>query len=156
MPLSKQARQALIGPAVVGALFGAFAAFAESANLNERHIPSPSGGRWWGETVMRMGQRLGLRHPLAAAHRRVPFKNRGAYLGHARGAIHADGAPTLSGRVAVANVRRQLTTQIPAPPIADVGERQERVIIRLLGHSPAADCPASTSQSVALISLRRM
>jgi hypothetical protein len=74
---------------------------AAADKLNERNIPSPRGGRWWGETVMRMGQRLGLRHPLAAAHRRVPFKNRGAYWGmDLPVALYtADGARTLSGRV---------------------------------------------------------
>ena len=33
--------------------------------LNERIIPSPKGGRWGGEQVKRLGNRLGLRHPPA-------------------------------------------------------------------------------------------
>jgi len=49
--------------------------------LNELKIPSPWGKRWWGCTVMRMGQRLGLYHPLAG-RRRVPRQQpRGVYWG---------------------------------------------------------------------------
>jgi len=33
--------------------------------LNERNIPSPRGGRWGGEQLKRLGNRLGLRHPPA-------------------------------------------------------------------------------------------
>ena len=33
--------------------------------LNERNIPSPKGGRWGGEQMKRVGNRLGLRHPPA-------------------------------------------------------------------------------------------
>ena len=33
--------------------------------LNEREVPSPWGGRWSGEQLMRMGTRLHLKHPPA-------------------------------------------------------------------------------------------
>ena len=38
--------------------------------LNERNIQSPKGGRWSGEQVKRMGNRLGLRHPSAGKPKR--------------------------------------------------------------------------------------
>jgi len=41
-----------------------------SEKLNERNIESPKGGRWSGEQVKRMGNRLGLRHPPAGKRKR--------------------------------------------------------------------------------------
>jgi DNA invertase Pin-like site-specific DNA recombinase len=81
---------------------------AAAALLNERQIPTPRGGRWWGETVMRMGQRLGLHHPMAGQHRRVRFKRRRHYWGMDLPVplYRVDGAPTAAGRAAVARVRR--------------------------------------------------
>jgi DNA invertase Pin-like site-specific DNA recombinase len=38
--------------------------------LNIRRIPSPKGGRWGGEQVKRLGNRLGLRHPPAGKAKR--------------------------------------------------------------------------------------
>jgi DNA invertase Pin-like site-specific DNA recombinase len=38
--------------------------------LNARCIPSPKGGRWGGEQVKRLGNRLGLRHPPAGKAKR--------------------------------------------------------------------------------------
>jgi DNA invertase Pin-like site-specific DNA recombinase len=52
-----------------------------AAKLNERNIPSPSGKRWWAPSVMRIGQRLGLRHPLAGKHRVARQKPRGVHWG---------------------------------------------------------------------------
>jgi DNA invertase Pin-like site-specific DNA recombinase len=78
--------------------------------LNERNIPTPRGGRWWGETVMRMGQRLGIHHGLAVPHRCTPYKYRHGYWGMDLPATlyNADGTLTVVGRAAVAKVRRQL------------------------------------------------
>ena len=39
--------------------------------LNNRNIPSPMGGHWSGEQLLRMGRRLGLRHPPAGKHKRI-------------------------------------------------------------------------------------
>jgi DNA invertase Pin-like site-specific DNA recombinase len=39
--------------------------------LNERNVPSPMGGHWSGEQLMRMGRRLGLRHPPAGKPKRI-------------------------------------------------------------------------------------
>lgn len=81
---------------------------AAADKLNERNIQSPRGGRWWGETVMRMGQRLGLHQSLAGAHRGAPYKHRRAYWGMDLpvALYSADGARTLIGRAAVAKMRR--------------------------------------------------
>jgi hypothetical protein len=40
--------------------------------LNERNIPSPKGGRWGGEQVKRLGNRLGLRRPPAGKPKTLP------------------------------------------------------------------------------------
>ena len=39
--------------------------------LNERQISSPSGGRWGGEQLKRMGSRLGLSHPPAGRRKNL-------------------------------------------------------------------------------------
>jgi hypothetical protein len=102
---------------------------AAADKLNERNILSPRGGRWWGETVMRMGQRLGLHHPLAVAHRCVPYKHRRFYRGMDLPVTlyNADGALTLVGRAAVAKVRRHcaeayhLRTRSHRPRLSEPG-----------------------------------
>ena len=42
--------------------------------LNERNLPSPWGKRWWGSTVMRMGQRLGWQSALANKRSPEPYR----------------------------------------------------------------------------------
>jgi DNA invertase Pin-like site-specific DNA recombinase len=76
--------------------------------LNELKIPSPLGKRWWGCTVMRMGQRLGLYHPLAG-RRHVPRqKPRGVYWGMdlPETLFNSRGDLTRSGSAAVDKLRR--------------------------------------------------
>jgi DNA invertase Pin-like site-specific DNA recombinase len=83
---------------------------AAANKLNERNIPSPLGGRWWANTVMRMGQRLGLRHPMIYAHRRVQRKHppRPYYGMDLPVPLYSiEGEPTAAGRAAIAKVRWQ-------------------------------------------------
>ena len=79
-----------------------------AALLNERQIPTRRGGRWWGESLMRMGQRLGLYHPLASPHRSVPYKHRHYYWGMDLRVplFRADESWTVAGRAAATRVRR--------------------------------------------------
>ena len=76
--------------------------------LNELKIPSPYGKRWWGCTVMRMGQRLGLYHPLAG-RRKVPHQRpRGVYWGMdlPETLYNSRGDLTRAGNAAVDKFRR--------------------------------------------------
>jgi DNA invertase Pin-like site-specific DNA recombinase len=82
---------------------------AAAEKLNERNIKSPLGARWWGSTVMHMGQRLGLHHPMIKTHRHVQRKNPREYFGMDLPIplYNADGDRTTASRTAVGKMRRQ-------------------------------------------------